>query len=393
MVKKEKKKVFVALSGGVDSSVAALLLKKRGYDVIGVHMRCYNLDGCGEKDARDAKRAADALKIPFYVFNFEKEYKKSVVDYMVGGYRAGITPNPDVMCNKEIKFGLFLKKALAMGADCVATGHYVKIKKSIRQPADKNKNNNSKSKIIYKLYQARDGNKDQSYFLWTLNQERLRRCLFPIGGYLKSEVRQMARRAGLPAADKKDSQGVCFIGKISLPEFLNSEIPAKKGPVLNLKGEKIGEHGGAHLFTVGQRHGIKISAKKPLYVVSKNVRTNTLVATEGSDHPSLYKEGVILRGVNFINPAASFVSSLIRANRRIAVNGETGTKMEVEARAGARIFARVRYRQPLFPAEISKLRNGRYKLVFDKPQKFIAAGQSAVFYAKSGEVLGGGVIA
>ncbi len=368
MEKKENKKerfkrrVFVALSGGVDSSVAAWLLKKSGYDVVGIHMRCYNFNGCGEKDAHDAKRAADALKIPFYVFDFEKEYEKRVVDYMIGGYRAGITPNPDVMCNKEIKFGLFLDKALKMGADYVATGHYVKSQKS----KVKSQNGNLKFKIIHKLLEAEDKNKDQSYFLWTLTQKQLKHCLFPIGDYLKSEVRQMARRAGLPAADQKDSQGICFIGKVSVPEFLSSKISARTGPILNLKGEKIGEHNGVHSFTVGQRHGIKISAKKPLYVVRKNVKTNVLVVAEGSDNEALFKNGVRLKNVNFIS----------------------GTKIY---QSGLSLLGRLRYRQPLFAANLVK-RGSSWSLVFKKPQKFVAAGQSAVFYDRNGELLGGGVI-
>ncbi|MBI5147728.1 MAG: tRNA 2-thiouridine(34) synthase MnmA [Parcubacteria group bacterium] len=373
MKSKNRQKVFVALSGGVDSSVAALLLKNQGYDVVGVHMRCYNFSGCGERDACDAKRAADALKIPFYVFDFEKEYRKKVVDYMIGGYRKGITPNPDVMCNKEIKFGLFLKKALEMGADFVATGHYVRLaSRHISDGTGHPLRAKHAEKLVdsYSLFIAKDENKDQSYFLWTLTQKQLKHCLFPIGDYLKSEVRRMARRAGLPTADKKDSQGVCFIGKISLPEFLNSEIPAQKGPILNLKGEKIGEHDGVYPFTVGQRHGIKISAKKPLYVVRKNIKANTLVVAEGSDNPALYKNEINVTSVNFIG-------------RRPKINAKLP------------VLIRVRYRQPPVKAVLSCRRSpiAGCKLIFDKPQKFIAAGQSAVFYAKNGELLGGGIIA
>jgi tRNA-specific 2-thiouridylase len=203
MINSQQKTVFVGMSGGVDSSVTAFLLKKRGYNVVGVFMRCYNIDGCAERDAEDARRVAEHIGVPFYTWDFEEEYKKRVVEYMVEGYRAGITPNPDVMCNREIKFGLFLEKALAMGADFVATGHYVKIKK-IAKVAKATKMvraarfNNSSARFA--LFTADDPNKDQSYFLWTLTQKQLAHCIFPIGDYEKPKVREMARRAGLPTA-------------------------------------------------------------------------------------------------------------------------------------------------------------------------------------------------
>ncbi len=207
------KKVFVGMSGGVDSSVAAMLLRDEGYEVVGVFMRCYNLDGCAERDAEDARRVAEHFGIPFYVWDFEEEYKQRVVDYMIEGYRAGITPNPDVMCNREIKFGLFLKKALAAGADYVATGHYVRISGTV--PA-RSRDGSAR------LFEAKDKTKDQSYFLWTLTQAELVKCLFPIGDYLKSEVRAMARAKGIPTAEKKDSQGICFLGQISVDRFFEA---------------------------------------------------------------------------------------------------------------------------------------------------------------------------
>jgi len=344
---KRKLKVFVAISGGVDSSVAAALLKKRNYDVVGVHMKCYNLDGCGEQEAEDARRAAEILKIPFYVFDFEKEYKDKVVEYIVEGYRKGITPNPDVMCNKEIKFGMFLKGALAMGADYVATGHYVRLQNQ-------------------KLFQAKDKNKDQSYFLWTLTQEQLKHCLFPIGEYIKPQVRKLAKKFGLPNAEKKDSQGICFLGKIALKDFLKSYLPEKKGIVLNTSGQIIGEHNGAHFCTIGQRHlGIYqqpiINSQQPLYVAEKDIKSNAILVAE-EDHPMLYKKEVKLKSVNLLNKEL-----------RIPV------------------MARVRYRQPLVPAKFIAY-NSLFKLVFSKPVKFVASGQSAVFYSQKGEMLGGGVI-
>ena len=367
MGKNNLKKIFVGMSGGVDSSVAAFLLKKQGYDVVGIFMKFCNVDGCAETDAEDARRVAEKLEIPFYVWDFEEEYKKKVVEYMVKGYKNGITPNPDVMCNREIKFGLFLEKALKIGADYVATGHYIKIKNL----KIKNQNNNFKFKIVHKLFQSKDINKDQSYFLWTLTKKQLKHCLFPIGDYLKSDVRKIAKKAGLLTAEKKDSQGICFLGKISLNEFLKKYIPEKKGVVLNLSGEKIGEHKGAYFYTIGQRHGLGIGgSEKPYYIVEKNVKKNIIVVAEGDDNPALYKKEIKLTDVNFIDQD---FHSLIRANKRII------------------ILTRVRYRQPLASA-ILKIENLKLKIKFDAPVKFIAPGQSAVFYDKKGKMLGGGII-
>ncbi len=378
-----RRRVFVAMSGGVDSSVAALLLKKQGYDVVGVFMRCYNIDGCAERDAEDARRVAGKLQIPFYVFDFEDEYKKRVVDYMIEGYRNGATPNPDVMCNREIKFGLFLKKALPMGADYIATGHYVKIQNS----KIKNQNDNSKFKITYKLFEAKDENKDQSYFLWTLTQGQLKHCLFPIGDYLKSEVREIARKAGLPTAEKKDSQGICFLGKVTLEDFLKQYIPKKQGAVLTTSGQKIGEHYGAHFYTIGQRHlgsQYQVASSKgnikPVYVMEKDIKTNTIVVAESDNNPALYREEIELTDVNFINPL------MLDTNYQLPV------------------LARVRYRQPLVSATLlpvikDKIRinqrnqhKSAYRIIFDNPIKFVAPGQSAVFYGTRGEMLGGGII-
>ncbi|MEK7077291.1 MAG: tRNA 2-thiouridine(34) synthase MnmA, partial [Patescibacteria group bacterium] len=365
-----KIRVFSGMSGGVDSSVAALLLKKQGYDVVGVFMRCWSQessDACGagascsaEQDAEDARRVAGHLGIPFYVWDFEEEYKKRVVEYMVEGYRAGLTPNPDVMCNREIKFGLFLKRALRMGAGYIATGHYVKLAKSKEQRANRTKRESSV--ICYKLFAANDLNKDQSYFLWTLTQEQLRHCLFPIGDYLKPEVRVIAKKAGLPTAEKKDSQGICFLGQVKLDEFLKQYIPETQGAVLNVDGKKVGEHRGAQFYTIGQRHiglgnrlqvtgGRKRGDQKPVYVAEKDVATNTLVVAEGEDNPALYKKEIRLRDVNFIAPFHSHVLKNMRM----------------------KVFARVRYRQPLALARLEVLgsRFEGVRLVFDEPQKFV----------------------
>jgi len=410
-------RVFVALSGGVDSSVAALLLKKQGYDVTGVFMRCYNVDGCAERDAEDARRVAQKLGIPFYVWDFEDEYKKRVVDYMVDGYRRGITPNPDVMCNKEIKFGLFFDKAMEVGADYVATGHYVRREPQFSiindqfsnnvEPAENFEIENSLKNENCKLKIAKDANKDQSYFLWTLTPDKLRRCLFPIGDYLKSEVRQMAREAGLPTAEKKDSQGICFLGQVKLEDFLKQYIPEKSGDVLlttsasthstgsgraSSEYKKIGEHRGAQFYTLGQREGVGnvkhqkgMHSHAPLYVAEKDVLANIVVVAKGSDNPALYRKNIQLTGVNFFDPSHSNVLENIRM--RIF---------------GLKVLARVRYRQPLAQARLvknAKLKDEGYELVFDKPVKFVAPGQSAVIYSAESkgmpagkQVLGGGVI-
>ena len=362
-----KNKVFVGLSGGVDSSVAALLLKNSGYDVTGVFLHCFNIDGCAKRDAEDARQVAEYLNIPFHIFDFEEEYKKKVVEYMVREYQRGVTPNPDVACNREIKFGLFLKKALQMGADYIATGHYV-IKRRIA-------NSKEQKNPEFGLYAGVDDNKDQSYFLWRLNQHDLKHSLFPIGNYTKTKVREIAKKAGLSNALKKDSQGICFLGKVSLRDFLKNYIPPKEGDILNLKGKKIGEHEGAYYYTIGQRHvGVgnpKTSTggdTKPQYVAEKNVKKNTLTMAEGKDNPALFKDEIKLTDVNFISP-----------------------ELEIENKE-LKVRARVRYRQPLFDAVLYKLSAGSYKLVFEKPQKFIAPGQSAVLYTNDSKMLGGGII-
>ncbi len=379
-MKENQKKVFVGMSGGVDSSVAAYLLKKEGYDVTGVFIRSFNIDGCEEKDAEDARRVAEHLKIPFYVFDFEKEYKKKVVEYMVEGYRHGITPNPDVMCNKEIKFGLFLKKARAMGADLIATGHYVRLHKfqmtnfkfqinskvsSERGSTSGGKTQNSK----FGLWSAKDLNKDQSYFLWTLTQDQLKYCLFPIGDYTKPEVRIIARKVGLPTAEKKDSQGICFLGQVELGDFLKRYIKPKKGPVIDTGGRKVGEHDGIFFYTVGQRHGLGLGGGEPYYIAEKVLKTNTLVVARGSDNPALFRKDVEVTDISLIRPL--------------------GTS---ELKSGIPILARIRYRQPLAKAALTKLKTGNLKLEFENPIKFVAPGQSAVFYSGKKEMLGGGII-
>ncbi|MEK7463087.1 MAG: tRNA 2-thiouridine(34) synthase MnmA [Patescibacteria group bacterium] len=394
-INNEGKIVFVGMSGGVDSSVAAGLLKKQGYNVVGVHLRCFNLDGCADRDLEDARRAAEVLDIPFYVWNYEKEYKKDVMQYMIDGYKKGITPNPDVMCNKEIKFGLFLERALEMGADYVATGHYVRLQRTRIKNYElriKNKSKKALFAIHNSLFIASDQNKDQSYFLWTLTQKQLKHCLFPLGDLKKPEVRKLAQKFGLLNAAKKDSQGICFLGKVGLKDFLKKYIKPKKGNIVDTDGNILGNHDGVFYYTIGQRHGLRLNnaakspASVPYYVADKVLKTNTLVVAQGENNPALFKKKVNLADVNLINPVS--IISLIRANK------------------GYKVLARVRYRQPLFKAillksdkrqAVGKKKNMfhvsfNYSLIFDEPQKFIAIGQSAVIYSPKGEMLGGGII-
>ena len=343
---KESKKVFVAMSGGVDSSVAAFLLREQGYDVTGAHMTCW--EGCdSNEDRRDAMRVATKIGVPFHVFDFRKEYKDKVFNYMIREYAAGRTPNPDVVCNSEIKFGIFLEKAISMGADFIATGHYA------RHLDTECPLGHSVSKLLV----ARDSNKDQTYFLWRLKQEQLKYALFPIGDYLKFEVREIAKRAGLITADKKDSQGLCFVGKIDFQDFLREYLPTRLGSVVNSAGKVLGTHDGAHFFTPGQRHGIKLGGySEPLYVADTNKETNTVVVAEGASDPILYREEISISGANLSYDIPEKIS------------------------------ARIRYRQPLQSCRIENS-----KVIFDSPQRGVAPGQSVVFYA-DGRLLGGGII-
>lgn len=369
----KKPLVFVGMSGGVDSSVAAMILKKKGYRVVGVFIRSWSdnrLVNCPwEKDSEDARRVAEQLNIPFYVWNFEKEYKKEVVDYMIQTYKKGLTPNPDVLCNKQIKFGLFLKKAKDLGADFVATGHYVKKIK------DENFN-------FEKLIQAKDELKDQSYFLWMLNQEQIKNSLFPIGDYLKSEVRLLAKKTNLFVFNKKDSQGICFLGKVKIFNFLNNFIKTKEGDIISTDGKILGKHKGVWFYTIGQRHigigsggfGLNKNFNEPIYVVDKDVKKNILIVAVGENNQALYKKEIKIEKINFLSDFY---------------------KIEFEKHKELKIYCRVRYRQPLFKAVLFK--DGKnIKIIFDESQKFIASGQSAVFYLPYKknyfELIGGGII-
>jgi len=370
------KKVFCMMSGGVDSSVAAALLVQEGYRVEGVFMKNWSpssiqsLSDCPWlEDQKDAEAVCQKLGIPFQSVNFEKEYRQSVVEYFLSEYRAGRTPNPDVMCNREIKFGIFLNWARSNGADFVASGHYVCLKRDAH--------------IGTSLHRGVDSNKDQSYFLWTLTQDQLKYCLFPIGHLKKMRVRQIAKSLNLSTAEKKDSQGICFIGAINVGQFLRSEISAKPGDVIGANNQIIGGHDGAAYYTVGQRHGFKLTNTKvlsalyqnkdipPLFVVEKDVENNLIIVGEADD-PRLYKTKMIVSDLNWVSGRDTLQRvSTIR-----------------------NISAQIRYRQqPVGIAHIQPLSTDYSKLIikFLQPVRAVASGQSIVFYQEE-QMLGGGII-
>lgn len=358
----KNKRVFVGMSGGVDSSLSAALLKKQGCDVTGVFIKVWQPDfiECVWKEDRlDAMRVCARLGIKFLTLDLEKEYKKDVVDYMINEYKAGRTPNPDVNCNKYVKFGAFFNFAMKNGADCVATGHYAQIEKD-------------KKTGFYKLLAGRDKSKDQSYFLWNLAQEHLSRTIFPVGDLLKTEVRKMARKFNLPVFDKEDSQGLCFIGKVDMRDFLKHYLPSEKGDVLNKKGEVIGWHEGAYFLTIGQRHGFVITKKtpedKPYYVISKNISINTITVS----HTALVQEGFSLK--------------------KIVISGVNWTTGKIP-NLNKKYKARIRYRQPLQTCLIEKIKEDSSKLlmIFNFAQTAVSEGQSLVIY-DGDHCVGGGII-
>lgn len=344
------KKVYVGLSGGVDSSVTAALLKQQGYDVTGVYMKNWSKDLPGfpcpwKEDYQDAKRVAVQLGIDFKLYDFEKQYRQKVVDYMVAEYQAGRTPNPDIMCNQEVKFKLFLETALSEGADYVATGHYSKTKNG-------------------KLFKAKDANKDQTYFLYRVSEDALKRTIFPLGDYTKPEVRELAKKFGLVTAGKKESMGICFVGKVGIKEFLLNELgPQKPGKIVDQRGGAVGEHDGAIYYTIGQRHGLNVGGGLPYYVIGKDMKKNEVYVTTNLDDKNLWRSEIKLTAVHFINEMP-----------------KDGSKLQV----------RTRHRAPLIECEFYN-KKGITKLMLSEEARAITPGQSAVIY-KASQCLGGGVI-
>ena len=377
------KKVFVGLSGGVDSSVSALLLKQAGYDVVGVFIKVWqpeNGDCTWKEDRRDAMRVSAKLGIKFATLDLRDEYKRGVVDYMIDEYAKGRTPNPDVMCNKEVKFGAFMKWAIDNGADYVATGHYAQTKNG-------------------KMFEGEDKEKDQSYFLWTLSDSQLKKILFPIGHLQKSEVRKIAEKNNVPVAKKKDSQGVCFIGHIDMKDFIREHIIKEhiagragetktgenqagkikgldSGDVLNIDGEIIGKHEGSLFYTIGERHGLILDNNKTntprFYVIAKDIDKNTITVAE--------KEQIIKEGAGSINKLVFDDFHFISDDYK-----KTLLKQPMKC------FARARYRQKKEECMLS-LANGKYEVNFSKHQEGIAKGQSLVLYSDSAKVIGGAII-
>jgi len=395
------KRVVVGLSGGVDSSVAAHLLIEQGYDVIGMFMRNWHDESVTIskscpwiEDSNDAMLVAQKLGIPFQVIDLSEEYKERIVDYMFAEYQAGRTPNPDVLCNREIKFDTFLKAAEKLNADFVATGHYCR-------KAETTVN----GQTVYQLLAGKDPNKDQSYFLCQLNQQQLAKALFPIGELLKPEVREIARKLDLVTAEKKDSQGLCFIGKVRLPDFLQQQLKPKTGNILEVphdwigferntngawtdlndealqeatapfpfnieSGKVVGEHNGAHYFTIGQRKGLAVGGTaEPLFVIETDTKENVIYTGQGDHHPGLFRKGLFIptKDVHWI-------------------------RTDLQLKPGETIVydCRIRYRQPLQKTQLYCKENGVY-IIFEEPQRGVAPGQFAAWY-NGEELIGSGVI-
>jgi tRNA-specific 2-thiouridylase len=414
-MRQKRIKVLCAMSGGVDSSVAAALLKKQGYDVVGIFMKFWseptpppsppirgdehvsppirgdehvsppirgdehvspliggvggvNLNKCCSVDAyMAAKKVAQILDIPLYTVNFKEDFKKKIVDNFLAEYQVGLTPNPCVRCNQFIKFGLLLDKAKQYGADYVATGHYARLRREIPnskfQISNKSKIQNTKCQI--QLLKGKDKNKDQSYFLYTLTQDKLRHILFPVGKYTKSEVRQFAKKFKLPVAQKQESQELCFISEKDHYNFLRRYLKLKKGDIVTVEGKRVGQHKGLPLYTIGQRKGIEIGGTGPYYVVELDFKKNQLIVANNKRHPALLRDNLICKKTHWI--------------------------AGVEPKLPLKCKARVRYRQEEEIAIVSFVKNGAYMVKFKNPQRAITGGQSVVFY-DGVQILGGGII-
>lgn len=350
-----KQRVAVMLSGGVDSAVAAAFLKKRGFGVVSVFMKNWSVDvgqGCPWVDDQRSARAVTAhLGLSFYTFNFEREYKKQVVDYFLAEYAAGRTPNPDIKCNEVIKFKAFVNEAKKLGIKYIATGHYSRLRHTAKG---------------VELLKGVDSSKDQSYFLYRVSPAALKNCFFPVGRYTKRQVRALAQKFGLPNADRPDSQGICFMGEISVADFLRDQLKPVPGPIMTVEGEYLGKHEGLALYTIGQRHGLKVGGGIPYYVAQKQVAANTLVVAKGQRHAALYKREIALKDWLWTTPN--------------------------QPKTPSRVQARIRYQQPLQSAKIMSVsKNGRALVVFKEPQFGVASGQSLVAY-QGARVLGGGII-
>lgn len=387
-------KVCVGLSGGVDSSVAALLLKRQGYDVFALFMQNWH-DTTGtlhgecewEEDRALAEMVARRIGIPFHFVDLSEIYRKRVVDYMFSEYEKGRTPNPDVLCNREIKFDAFLRAAEDLGADMVATGHYCR----------KDETTDVLGNKVYRILAGVDPGKDQSYFLCQLSQQQIAKAMFPIGDLYKSEVRRIAHKAGLPSADKKDSQGICFVGKVDLPVFLQQKLKPRDGDVVEIfrdfyegrpqpdsieqlarpiryevsDGKKIGRHIGAQYYTIGQRKGLNIGGHaEPVFIIANDIEKNVIYVGEGQSHPGLYRKALLVKDddIHWIRPDLELRMGEERAS-----------------------LVRIRYRQPLQKAILQRAAQGLY-IIFDEPQRGITPGQFAAWYEADGEMTGSGVI-
>jgi tRNA-specific 2-thiouridylase len=345
------KTVFVGLSGGVDSSVTAALLCQQGYKVVAIYMKNWSKDLPGmpcpwQEDYQDAKRVAVQLGIDFKMYDFQKDYQQKVVDYMLDGFKAGITPNPDIMCNQEIKFKLFLDTALADGADMIATGHYAATKDG-------------------RLFIAKDGNKDQTYFLYRVESDALKKSLFPLGGLSKPEVRQLAKKLKLITADKKDSMGICFVGKVGIKDFLKQYVQEQPGPIIDQNGKEIGQHDGAIFYTIGQRHGLEVGGGLPYYVTGKDMKTNEVFVTTNLQDEKLWNSQIKFTAAHWITR---------------------------EPDSKDKLMVRTRHRAKLIPVKLlNKSSNSRWVAELKDEVRALTPGQSAVFYSDN-ECLGGGIV-